>query len=309
MRKFFREIIVLTVLVMVSVSTAATVSANDVISVIVNGQEVSFAGQGPVIVDGRALVPIREVFETMGFTVDWHEDTSTALLSDSDGFFNIAIQIGAPHFSTAVYDPDSPFPGHAAIIEFDVPAQIIGGRTMLPLRAVLESVGYRLDWDEDENTILITSAAGEERILSEPIVNIRHLLGWNMGDAGDLLGNQTDSGPVEGMRYAYFFDTGLQIGADGPEDGRIIMSILVDYQQAGNRFHFDNINGASTYDDVVDLFGNEPYNIRRRDADPIQYDSLGAAFSYGYFVDGSANDFIRFFFDDDRRVVGINLFR
>ena len=312
MQNFFRKLLVLTVLIIASVSTAAVVSANDTISVIVNGQEVSFAGQGPVIVDGRTLVPIREVFEAMGFSVDWHEDTSTALISplpDNDGIFSIAIQVGAPNFSIAVFDPDSPFPGHAAIIELDVPAQIIGGRTMLPLRVVLESISYRLDWDEAANTVLIAPAAGDEAVLADPIVNIRHFLGWNMEEVRDLLGNQTDSIPAEAMGYSYFFDTGLQIGAEGPEDGRVIMSVLVDYQQVDNRFHFDRINGQSTYDDVTALLGSEPYNIRQRDIDPIQYDSLGAAFSYGYFVDGSDNDFIRFFFDDDNRVVGISLFR
>ena len=37
----------------------------------------------------------------------------------------------------------------------DIPAQIIGGRTMLPLMAVLESVGYQLDWDGLTNTVSV----------------------------------------------------------------------------------------------------------------------------------------------------------
>jgi hypothetical protein len=40
----------------------------------------------------------------------------------------------------------------------DVPAQIIGGRTMLPIRAVLESVGFYVDWNEANRTVLVSSS-------------------------------------------------------------------------------------------------------------------------------------------------------
>ena len=39
----------------------------------------------------------------------------------------------------------------------DVPAQIIGGRTMLPIAVVLRSVGYEVDWDGETSTVAITS--------------------------------------------------------------------------------------------------------------------------------------------------------
>ena len=159
MRNSLKRLIIVAVLAIASVSiTVNVMSAVDNITVIVNGQEVLFPDQRPVIVEDRTLVPVRGVFEAIGFVVDWDEETSTALLSDSEGVFNITIQIGEPHFSVGVFNPDMPV-GHANIVALDVPAQIIGGRTMLPLRAVLESVGYQFDWDETTRTVNITSAS------------------------------------------------------------------------------------------------------------------------------------------------------
>ena len=43
-------------------------------------------------------------------------------------------------------------------MHLDAPAQIINGRTMLPLRAPLEVVGIPLDWDEASRTIIVGDA-------------------------------------------------------------------------------------------------------------------------------------------------------
>ena len=317
MRKLFNGVLILIVLALAAVPLAAIrIWPDSVVTgdarVIFNGQFIHFEDQGPVIIDGRTLVPVRPVFEAMGFSVGWDEETQTVSLSDNDGIFNVSIQIGAPHFSVGVFGPDMPV-GHAMIAELEVPAQIIGGRTMLPIRAVLEAVGYQLEWLEDMVTIRITPAVPSNEPLSMREVNFRPFLGGNIAMVRDLLGSQTYSG-LEGKWYTYHFDTGLQIGVDGLENERIIMSIWVDYSEVDNRFHFNGINGESTYDDVVALLGDEPYNIRQRDDDPYAYDSVGAVFSYGYFLtDGragaeTAHEFVRFFFDDEGRVVAISFF-
>ncbi|MDR2182676.1 MAG: copper amine oxidase N-terminal domain-containing protein, partial [Clostridiales bacterium] len=61
---------------------AAAVYANDgnTISVAIEGVAVDFDGQGPVIVDDRTLVPVRGVFEQLGFEVDWDGDARQAIL-------------------------------------------------------------------------------------------------------------------------------------------------------------------------------------------------------------------------------------
>lgn len=122
------------------------VQADSAIRVTIDGAEVTFEGQGPVIVDGRTLVPVRGVFEQLGFEPIWDGEARTATLTRED--YVIVITIDSAAFTT-----------NGETYTLDVPAQIMNDSTMLPLRAVLESVGYELEWDDDTRTVLITSAA------------------------------------------------------------------------------------------------------------------------------------------------------
>ena len=131
---------------------AVTADANTA-TVTINGEAVAFRDQGPVIIEDRTLVPARDVFEKLGWAVNWDRATATVLLTR--GHTSITIVIGEPTFGVLVYDPDSPHPGHGTIGMLDVPAKIIGGRTLLPIRPVLESVGYEVDWDRTTRTVTI----------------------------------------------------------------------------------------------------------------------------------------------------------
>jgi hypothetical protein len=121
-----------------------SVSAADEVSVTINDVPMVFADQLPVNRGGRLLVPMRGVFESLGFTVTWDGNSQKATLTRGDDV--VEISIGSERFFTN---------GEQRML--DVPAQIINGRTMLPIRAVLESVGYDVGWDERTNTVLISS--------------------------------------------------------------------------------------------------------------------------------------------------------
>ena len=127
--------------------TPVSLQASQVI-VSIDGRQVHFRGQVPTIIDGRTLVPVRGVFEELGFEVDWEQDTETARLIRSS--HEVVLTIGSANFIT-----------NGESYTLDVPAQIIGGRTMLPIRAVLESVGYSVDWSQATNTVLISSSSGK----------------------------------------------------------------------------------------------------------------------------------------------------
>ena len=114
------------------------------IAVTINGDAVDFADQQPALVDGRTLVPVRGVFEQLGFEVDWDNENRQAILERDD--YIIIITIDSEVFTT-----------NGVEHRFDVPAQTIGGRTMVPIRFVLESVGYELDWDGDTQTVIIST--------------------------------------------------------------------------------------------------------------------------------------------------------
>jgi len=129
---------------------APTILHSNEVTVTINGAPVNFVDQSPVIIDGRTFVPVRGVFEALGFVVDWQPDTQSAVLTNVNS--TIVIPIGSDVFTTN---------GVSHVL--DVPAQIIGGRTMLPIRAVLESVGHVVGWDDAHSVVWIINR-GFERI-------------------------------------------------------------------------------------------------------------------------------------------------
>jgi len=137
--------IILASVLLVAMIPGLSAAATGQISVLIEGRPVAFADQGPVVVDGRTLVPVRGVFEELGFEVNWNAATSQVTLSGEGN--TVVITIGSRTFTA-----------NGTSRTLDVPAQTIGGRTMLPLRLVLESVGYYLGWDAGAQVVLISAS-------------------------------------------------------------------------------------------------------------------------------------------------------
>ncbi len=125
--------------------TAVNVLGND-ISVVLNGDTVKFEGAEPVIFEGRTLIPVRGVFEQLGYEVSWDNETKTALFTG--GGNEIAIQAENKYFTV-----------NGEERELDVPAKIIDGSMLLPLRAVGEAAGLEVSWDSESKTAGLTVSA------------------------------------------------------------------------------------------------------------------------------------------------------
>lgn len=108
----------------------------------VNGQTVDFIDQKAMIKDSRTLVPARGVFESLGATVGWNDATQTATVQKGTTF--VQIPVGQSYIT--VNDVKK---------ELDVPAQLIGDRTMIPVRAVAEAFSCTVDWDDETYTVSI----------------------------------------------------------------------------------------------------------------------------------------------------------
>lgn len=125
------------------------------IPIIVNGLEIA-CDQPPVIIEGRTLVPLRAIFEVLGAEVYWNNDTRSVTATRGDT--TILLTIG----SSILYR-------NGETIYMDVPGQIINDRTMVPLRAVSESFGSSVYWDNDTRTVHIyTDTYNEPEEPSEP---------------------------------------------------------------------------------------------------------------------------------------------
>ncbi len=104
----------------------------------------------PVVIDGRTLVPVRVIAEGFGYDVAWVEDTQTVILSDAQSLVTLQISSTVIKRETA---------GKVTEIPTDVPPQIIGGRTFLPLRVIAEGVlGKTVTWYEQSQMIYIADS-------------------------------------------------------------------------------------------------------------------------------------------------------
>ena len=170
-----------------SVTFCSTVLADSDIKVVVNGENIDFTGdQEPVIQKGRTLVPFRAVFEKMGAEVNWFEDIK--LCEATYGSITVSIAIG----------DDKVTIGEGNVIETDVPAQIINGRTMVPLRVLSESIGADVSWNGETKTVSVTTP--------EPAGEIPASLEYDMTEAvfggGRVTRENSDIKNV-GITYSY----------------------------------------------------------------------------------------------------------
>lgn len=96
----------------------------------------------PFIEDGRTLVPMRALAESLGCFVAWSEkEQKVTVIGNTD---DVVLHIG----SNIAYVGDKE-------VTLDVPAKIADGRTMIPLRFVAEAFGAEVQWDSAMNMAVI----------------------------------------------------------------------------------------------------------------------------------------------------------
>lgn len=114
------------------------------IGVLVDGRPVNFGGVPPTNAGGRLLVPLRGVFEALGATVDYNAATSTVLALR--GETQLQLTIG----SATAYINGQPK-------QLDVPAKVVLGRTLVPLRFIGEALGAQVNYNGVTQTVSIVS--------------------------------------------------------------------------------------------------------------------------------------------------------
>lgn len=128
------------------------------ISVLLDGEYVAF-DVAPTIVDGRTMVPLRAIFEALGATVDWQQETQTVVSIKGDTDITLKIN------GTTLYK-------NGEAITLDVPAQLVENRTLVPVRAISEAYGCYVDWNNWTKTVLIVSdldAVSVATVNGEPV--------------------------------------------------------------------------------------------------------------------------------------------
>ncbi len=116
--------------------------------VILDGRQLTFEVP-PTIENGRTLVPLRAIFEAMGASVSW--DNNTRTVTSVKDTTTVILPIGSTRPTV-----------NGQVWPLEVPAKIKNDRTLAPLRFVGEAFGGKVDWNSSTRTITITSPIIEE---------------------------------------------------------------------------------------------------------------------------------------------------
>ena len=147
-----KKILVLSLLfvLIITLIPGTAAYASDDIRVLVNGSYIAFTAQQPIIVDGSTLVPLRGVFDALGFDVVWEAENQTVTLTAPDATkFSFKIGERAISVNSTTLLP------RLQTIHMSVSAQIVNGSTLIPLRAVAETIGAEVNWNEQQRLITI----------------------------------------------------------------------------------------------------------------------------------------------------------
>ncbi|HJV46867.1 MAG TPA: copper amine oxidase N-terminal domain-containing protein [Bacillota bacterium] len=119
------------------------------IRVLVDNQMVHF-NNDPLVEQGTTLVEFRPLFERVGMSVDW-DPLSQTVIGRKEG---LTIKLTINSRSAYVNDRE---------INLTTAPRILNGYTLIPLRFVVEYSGQRVQWQEQERTIYITTVPVNER--------------------------------------------------------------------------------------------------------------------------------------------------
>ncbi|MFY9174471.1 MAG: stalk domain-containing protein [Peptococcia bacterium] len=167
----------------------------------------------PVLVDNRTLVPFRAIGEAMTAVVDW--DGSTRKVTLTLGVKNVQLVIGS---KTAYVN------GKATTL--DVPAMIVEGRTMVPLRFIGESLGASVEWSGESRQIDITTTAPVPSPQPQPTlgqVMVQISIDY-LDDEGQVLSNMRQTIGRNDNNYNYYAKLKSQPGLASTDVG-----IVYDY--------------------------------------------------------------------------------
>ena len=126
----------------VGVPSVPALPAN--LTIFVDGKEVTFPDTIPYKHENTVMIPIRPVYEAIGATVSWDNDTRTVFVSNRGDFF--AMQIGKATVFTAKGN-----------VNIDYPAVIKDSRTVVPVSVFASSFGFKAEYKSETNSVTITT--------------------------------------------------------------------------------------------------------------------------------------------------------
>lgn|GEM_PF-6360503 len=225
-----------------SASSEAAVMTED-IRIFVHGEMLKL-DVSPIVSEGRTLVPMRSIFEKLGYNVVWDAATRSVTAQTPEAGSNISLQVDSPYAAVG-----------GLSIRLDVASKIIDGRVFVPLRFVGEASGNNVQWDGRLREISITSAEAEvdepsngQIPLADSPLSTESILGvWQFSE-GDLVYYFLSAPYIEFSADGRVRENQFGISADWRLDADTL-TVIVDNNMGIYRFTVDISGGALTMTD------------------------------------------------------------
>jgi len=139
------------------------------VTIEVKDEEIAIGDMPAIILEGRTLVPIKEVFESEGFgaKVEWNHERKEVTVTYNGNTIVVAINSNVAYVNGEKKQID---PDNAKVVPKlirDTSKQY--AKTMIPLRFVSETLGYEVAWDPQTYTAAIIAPESEPAPEPEPI--------------------------------------------------------------------------------------------------------------------------------------------
>ncbi len=201
----------LIVAILFSMTGGSAIANNQEIAVYVNGRQLELDTK-PIMENDRVLVPMRSVFEALGATIIWDQQTRTVKAYYSG--INLSLTIGE---NTATRNQQT--------LDLDVPAKIVNGRTMVPVRFVGEALGATVNWDGKSQTVTVIQTAEGVRSAYRASVGLKdfEVAAWYVQMS------RWDTGAFEYLQKTYHhLDTIISVRYRIDKDGNLIEMVNTD---------------------------------------------------------------------------------
>lgn len=179
--------VILSLAMAVSLFSALPIHAEEKVTVEIDGKTIEF-DVAPQIIDGRTMVPLRKIFEEIGASVKWDNDTQTVSARKNKKTITLTIDTADLQIDKGkTDDAGNPI---VETVALDVPAKILNGRTLVPVRAISESFGLDVQWNETEQKVVIVADDKEDESWKENVGSINLTDLTYEGEGVEINGNQ-----------------------------------------------------------------------------------------------------------------------
>lgn len=223
---------------------------DDEISVFIDGYKVEF-DVAPKLINDRTMVPMRKIFEILGYTVEWEESEQKITAKKDETV--LVLQIDSCEITK-----------NGETLTTDVPPMISGDTTFVPLRTVSECAGCKVAWNEATSAVFISTNSKEsERVTYDEFLAVK--IGDTYEHVADIFGSgggiAMEADTIYGMTRSYVWE-------NAPESVQVIFANgkLLAKDQHGlynktcdrlTKAEFDSLAVEMSYNDVKTLLKSE----------------------------------------------------